>query len=72
MFDKNGNVLGIVNAGIPGADNVGYAIKTPYLINLIKSSVSTSVIPNNNTIAGKSLSEKVKILRNYVFYIKCK
>lgn len=72
MFDKNGNVVGVVNAGIPSADNVGYAIKTTYLFNLIKSSVSATVIPSNNIVAGKSISEKVKILQKYVFYIKCK
>ena len=66
------DVVGIVKAGIPDADNVGYAIKTTYLFNLIKSSVSASVIPNNNIVAGKSLPEKVKILQKYVFYIKCK
>ena len=72
MFDKNGNVVGIVNAGIPGAENVGYAIKTSYLFNLIKTSVSNAIIPRNNTISTMSLSEKVKVLRNYTFYIKCK
>ena len=34
MFDSKGNIVGIVNAGVPGADNVGYAIKTSYLMNL--------------------------------------
>lgn len=72
MFDKNGNVVGVVNAGIPGAENVGYAIKTSYLKSLINSTVSTAIIPQNNTLVGKSLPEKVKILRKYVFYIKCK
>ena len=72
MFDKNGNVVGIVNAGIPGAENVGYAIKTSYLFNLINTSVSNAIIPRNNTISTMSLSEKVKVLRNYTFYIKCK
>lgn len=72
MFDKNGNVIGIVNAGIPGAENVGYAIKTSYLYNLINSTISDAIIPRNNTISTKSLPEKVKILRNYTFYIKCK
>lgn len=72
MFDKNGNVVGVVNAGIPGAENVGYAIKTSYLFNLINSSVSSTIIPRNNTISTMSLSEKVKVLRNYTFYIKCK
>ena len=72
MFDKNGNVVGVVNAGIPGAENVGYAIKTSYLKSLINSTVSSPIIPQNNTLASKSLPEKVKILRKYVFYIKCK
>lgn len=72
MFDKNGNVVGVVNAGIPGAENVGYAIKASYLCNLINSTVSNAIIPKNNTLSSKSLPEKVKILRNYTFYIKCK
>lgn len=72
MFDKNGNIVGIVNAGIPGAENVGYAIKASYMCNLVNSSVSNAIIPNNNTISSKSLPDKVKTLRNYVFYIKCK
>lgn len=72
MFDKNGNVVGIVNAGIPGAENVGYAIKTSYLSNLIKSSVSNTIIPQTNTVSTKSLPEKVKTLRRFTFYIKCK
>ena len=35
MFDKNGRLVGITSAGIPGADNVGYAIKSSYLHQLI-------------------------------------
>lgn len=72
MFDRYGNVVGIVNAGIPGAENVGYAIKASYLCNLIESVVSNAIIPSNNTISTKSLPEKVKVLKNYTFYIKCR
>lgn len=72
MFDRYGNVVGIVNAGIPGAENVGYAIKASYLCNLIESVVSNAIIPYNNTISTKSLPEKVKVLKNYTFYIKCR
>ena len=71
MFDRYGNVVGIVNAGIPGAENVGYAIKASYMCTLVNSTISGSIIPNNNTISSKSLPEKVKALRNYVFYIIC-
>ena len=72
VFDKNGNVVGIVNAGIPSADNVGYAIKCTYLYNLIRGVNLTSIIPQTNHVTGISLSEKVKAVKNHVVFIKCR
>ena len=72
LFDSQGNVVGIVNAGIPGAENVGYAIKTSYLYNLVGSTVSTSIIPQTNKVQGTSLADKVKSVKKCVLYIKCK
>ncbi len=71
MFDSKGNVVGIVNAGVPGAENVGYAIKTSYLKNLIESAGLNITLPSNNTISSLSLSEKVKRLKKFVYYIEC-
>ena len=71
LFDNKGNLIGIVNAKHKGAENVGYAIKTSYLKNLIESSISTSILPSNNQIAGLPLTGKVKSLKNYVFMITC-
>lgn len=71
LFDSKGNLIGIVNSKHNGAENVGYAIKTSYLKNLIDSSISTYIFPNNNQIAGQPLTEKVKSLKNYVFMIIC-
>lgn len=71
LFDNRGNLIGVVNAKHKGAENVGYAIKTSYLNNLIESSISTSILPNNNQIAGLPLIGKVKNLKNYVFMITC-
>lgn len=71
LFDHNGDVIGVVNAKHNGADNVGYAIKSMYLSNLIESVVSSSVIPANNYVSDKSLPEKVKSLDDYVFLIEC-
>ena len=71
LFDNKGNLNGIVNAKHKGAENVGYAIKTSYLRNLIESSTSSSILPNNNQIAGLPLTGKVKSLKNYVFMIIC-
>ena len=71
LFDRKGNLIGIVNAKHKDAENVGYAIKTSYLKNLIESSTSTSILPNNNQVVGQPLTEKVKKLENYVFMITC-
>ena len=71
MFDSKGNVIGIVVAGVPGADNVGYAIKTSYLKILIESAGINIKFPANNTISTLSLAEKVKKLKNFVYYIEC-
>lgn len=71
LFDGNGNLVGIVNAKHQGAENVGYAIKTSYLKNLIESVTSQNLLPTNNTISGQALTEKVKSIKNFVFMIKC-
>jgi len=71
MFDNKGNVIGIVVAGVPGAENVGYAIKTSYLNILIESAGLNIKFPANNSISTLSLAEKVKRVKNFVFYIEC-
>ena len=71
VFDNEGNLIGVVNAKHKGTENVSYAIKASYLKNLIESSISTSILPSNNQIAGLPLTGKVKNLKNYVFMITC-
>ncbi|MCM1042076.1 MAG: serine protease [Bacteroides sp.] len=71
LFDRKGNVVGIVNAKHSGAENVGYAIKSMYLRNLIESSANSAIIPANNTVSTLPLTEKVKMEKNFVFQIHC-
>jgi len=71
LFDSRGNVIGIISAKHRGAENVGYAIKTSYLRNLVESVLTTTVLPKTNKVAGLNLSGKVKSLKNYVYYIAC-
>lgn len=71
LFDSKGNVVGIVSAKHKGAENVGYAIKTSYLKNLMESAVSTNILPQTNKMAGQNLSGRVKLAKNYVYYITC-
>lgn len=71
LFNNDGNVIGIVSAKHNEAENVGYAIKASYLKNLIESTISTSIIPTNNTISKLPLTGKIKSEKNFVFFIEC-
>lgn len=70
LFDRTGNLIGITNAGIIGAQNVGYAIKSSYLCNLIESAPININIPKYNSIGNSDLTEQIKILSKFVTFIK--
>lgn len=70
LFDKHGNLVGITNAGIVSAQNVGYAIKSSYLYNLIESAPISIEISENSEIDGQELPDQIKTLSKYVVIIK--
>jgi S1-C subfamily serine protease len=70
MFDKVGNIAGIVNAKHVGAENAGYAVKTSYLFNLIDALPTTLKLPTVNTLKGKTLSSQVEIANKFVYIIE--
>ena len=69
LFDKNGNLIGIVSAKHTLAENAGYAIKVSYLKNLIELLPQTINQPTLNILNGKGLTEQVKAASNYVYLI---
>lgn len=69
MFSKEGKLVGITSAGIPGAENVGYAIKSSYLNSFIESAPITIDDISTNQIADKSLPEQIKMLTPYVVLV---
>jgi len=69
LFDKKGNLLGIVSAKHTLAENAGYAIKVSYLKNLIELLPETINQPALNVLTGKDLTEQVKIASNYTYLI---
>lgn len=72
LFDYDGNLIGVVNAKIMSADNVSYAIKSSYLKSLIEILPETLDQTSDNSLSNKTLTEKIKILSNYVVLIKIK
>ena len=70
LFDKNGNLVGITNAAIPSAENVGYAIKSSYLYNLVDSAPIDIKMPKGNDNSSEDLSSLIKKFKPYVAIIK--
>jgi S1-C subfamily serine protease len=72
LFDKSGNLIGITNAGLKNesVENVNYAIKTNYLLNLIDSAPIDIELPRGENVSGKTLPELIKAYKPYVAIIK--
>lgn len=70
LFDSKGNLVGIVNAKLTIGENVSYAIKANYLLNIIELLNKKPKLQNSSTLNGKSLSEQTKLIRNFVYIIE--
>ena len=74
LFDDKGNFLGINSSGISKevADNVGYTIKSSYVLNLIDVLPKSIDLPSNTKLESLTLSEQIKEISKYVVLIKVK
>ena len=76
LFDFEGNLIGITSSGVNRkldiTENVNYAIKSSYLLNLIDVLPETITLPSSTQLSSKKLTEQIKILSDYVVLIKVK
>ena len=70
LFDSQGNLIGIVNSKLRGAENATYAIKANYLFNLIELLSVQPKLQSVNTLKGKSLPAQVEISKQFVYIIE--
>ena len=86
LFNKKGEVIGVVNAKLLGAENAGYAIKAQYLSKYLDTTSNSDFnfmswvksIKNDirhfftkRSLSNQSLVEQVKMIKNHVFIVKC-
>ncbi|MGB4205132.1 MAG: serine protease [Bacteroidales bacterium] len=69
LFDNDGRIIGVINAKYI-EPNVSYAVKADYLKSLIRDNQIKLRDPPKNEISGKSLAEKVKSVRNFIYIIE--
>lgn len=70
LFDKHGNLAGVINSKILNAEGVTYAIKISYLNSLIDLLPAQPTFAKSGNLDKLSLEEQVKLLSDYVFIIK--
>lgn len=76
LFNDDGNIIGLTTSKLNSeavgtqVENVNYAIKISYLINLYNMLPESPVLPGNSELKGKDLQSKVKVLKNYVCIIR--
>ena len=76
LFNSEGNIIGLttsrLNSKAVGTqiENVNYAIKSSYLLNLYNMLPNSIALQPNSTLATKDLKDQVKILKNFVCLIE--
>lgn len=73
LFDKNGNLVGVINSGIniQVAQGVTYAIKANYLRALFQATNHQPEVTQMRTqLSGKSLAQQVRQVTPFVFLIE--
>lgn len=74
LFDEKGNFLGINSSGLGKnvADNVGYTIKSNYVLNLIDALPKSIDLPSSTKLQSLPLTEQIKEISKYVVLVKVK
>lgn len=76
LFDSKGNLVGLTSSALNkeyfNSENVNYAIKTSYLKSLIDVLPENIILPNNIEIYNKPLTEKIKLLSDFIPLIRVK
>ena len=74
LFDDKGNFIGINSSGLRAdvANDVGYSIKSSYVLNLIDVLPKSIDLPSSTKLQSLPLTEQIKEISKYVVLIKVK
>jgi serine protease Do len=75
LFDENGNVIGIIKSKNRAAEATGFAVKSSYLLHLIKNDANEELqkelnISSRNAVKNLKRSEQIKKITPCVYNIK--
>ena len=70
LFNDYGDVIGIINAKLKGAEGAGYAVKSPYISTFLKMIDNITMDNNSTSISSLTLTEKVAKLKSFIYIVK--
>jgi hypothetical protein len=70
LFDENGNIIGVINSKLNGAEGAGYAIKSQYVATFLKLTERLDTNGNTTPVGTSSLVQKVAKLKEFIFIVK--
>ena len=70
LFNETGDVIGIANAKLEGAESAGYAIKSQYIYTFMSLIENFTYTPAINQVKALALNDKVTKLKNFIYIIK--
>lgn len=69
LFDKSGNIIGVIKAKHTIAENAGYAVKASYVRNLVELLPVSIELPKSNVLLNKTLPRQVELASKSVCLI---
>jgi serine protease Do len=75
LLDYSGNIIGVISGKQLKSDGVSFAIKSNYLMKVIKDIPSDSlnkklVLNRKNSLSGLNRKEQIKKMQKYIFMVK--
>jgi S1-C subfamily serine protease len=70
LFNEKGDLLGIINAKLSGAEGAGYAVKSQYIPVFLKLIDNIQIENCKSKLGAMTLPEKIAKLKNYIFIVK--
>ncbi|MGB0929771.1 MAG: S1C family serine protease [Chitinophagales bacterium] len=73
LFDYNGSLVGILKNKHAVASKASYALKSLSILEFLRKSnlFEANELPTSSTLKGQPLTEQIKKLQPFVFYIQC-
>jgi S1-C subfamily serine protease len=75
VFDKNGNIVGVVSGKLLGAEGVAFALKSSAIWHILKDSVPDELeaifdLPKQSKLMGQKRTVQLKKIQDYIFQVK--